>query len=133
MEWLSQQSGRTYRLPTVEEWAWAASTGNSPDVEVDQNINCTVDSRGVRLGEKLLSTLSGKPSGWGLYNYVGNAREWARQEDGSLLAMGGAHTDPRSDCTLDKRVEHAGVSDPVTGFRVIRDIPKKNALIGSNS
>jgi serine/threonine protein kinase len=120
MTWLSQQSGKTYRLPTVDEWELAARGEGEP---LDDNINCTVDSRGVRLGEKLLSTLSGKPNGYGLFNHVGNAREWAVQADGSLVALGGAHTDPKAECTLDKRVAHGGVSDPVTGFRVLRIIP----------
>lgn len=117
--WLSEQSGRAYRLPTVEEWHHAASTN---EVKVDANVNCTVDSRGVRLGETLLSALSGRPNNWGLYNFVGNAREWAVQEDGTLLAVGGAHTDPKSECSIDKRVAHGGEADPVTGFRILRQI-----------
>ncbi len=124
MDWLSRQSGHEYRLPTVREWEHAATTTSGG--EVDENINCTVDSRGVRLGEKLLNALSGRPNPWGLYNYVGNAREWATNEEGELLAMGGAHTDPRNECTLQKRVAHQGQADPVTGFRVIRKIEKKS-------
>ena len=117
--WLSEKSGRSYRLPTVEEWHHAAQTEK---VIVDANVNCTVDSRGVRLGEKLLGALSGRPNDWGLYNYVGNAREWAIREDGSLLAVGGAHTDPKSECSIDKWVAHSGEADPVTGFRILRQI-----------
>ena len=122
--WLSSQTGQKYRLPTVDEWEWAVlSEGRA---EVDQNINCTVDSRGVRLGEKLLNAVSGRPNPWGLYNFVGNAREWAVTGDNSLLAMGGAHTDPRQECTLEKRVAHDGAADPVTGFRVLREIEDKS-------
>ncbi len=119
-EWLSAQSGRTYRLPTVEEWHYAAMTDDYGGV--DANINCTVDSRGVRLGEKLLSALSGRPNSWGLYNHVGNAREWAEREDGTLVAVGGAHTDPKSECSIEKSVAHSGQPDPVTGFRIVRQI-----------
>ncbi|MBD3648534.1 MAG: SUMF1/EgtB/PvdO family nonheme iron enzyme, partial [Pseudomonadales bacterium] len=119
MAWLSDQSGRDYRLPTAAEWYHAAKTDTGEPL--DDNINCTVDSRGVRLGEQLLSTLSGRPNPWGLYNHVGNAREWAIQGD-EVLAMGGAHTDPKAECTLDKRVAHSGEADPVTGFRIVREI-----------
>lgn len=118
-EWLSDQSGREYRLPTVDEWLHAAKTTTGE--ELDENINCTVDSRGVRLGDRLRSALSGEPNPWGLYNHVGNARELAVADD-ELMAMGGAHTDPRSECTLDKRVAHSGEADSVTGFRVLREI-----------
>ncbi len=115
--WLSDQTGRQYRLPTAEEWLYAART--NLEEPIDDNINCTVDARGVRLGDTLLSTLSGRPNRWGLYNYVGNAREWAVSGD-AVMAMGGAHTDPKSECTLDKQVAHTGQADPVTGFRIVR-------------
>ena len=117
--WLSDQSGQHYRLPTTDEWLHAATTTTRQ--EVDDNVNCTVDSRGVRLGDKLLSTLSGRPNSWGLYNHVGNAREWAIEGD-EVFALGGAHTDPKAECTLSKRVAHSGQADPVTGFRIIRQI-----------
>ena len=117
--WLSDQSGQEYRIPTVDEWLHAATTSGT--AEVDENVNCTVDSRGVRLGEKLLNTLSGRPNNWGLYNHVGNAREWAVQGE-ELFALGGAHTDPKAECTMSKSVVHSGQADPVTGFRVLRRI-----------
>lgn len=122
--WLSSQTGQVYRLPTQREWIHAAVATNV-EKAVDENINCTVDSRGVRLGETLLNAISGKANNWGLYNVVGNAREWALGEDDSLVALGGAHTDPRQDCTLDKRIVHEGGADPVTGFRVVREIEDK--------
>lgn len=118
-EWLSDQTGRDYRLPTPDEWRYAAQTDRQEPI--DDNINCTVDARGVRLGDRLLSTLSGRPNRWGLYNFVGNAREWAIGDE-SVLAMGGAHTDPKSECTLDKQVAHPGEADPVTGFRIVRSV-----------
>ena len=125
--WLSSQTGETYRLPTVKEWDWAVrSIGTRNENFIDENINCTVDSRGVRLGENLVNAISGRPNPWGLYNYVGNAREWAVAEDGTLLALGGAHTDPRQECTLEKRVVHSGEADRVTGFRVLREIEDKS-------
>lgn len=123
--WLSRQTGQAYRLPSVREWSHAASV-QGQEKSVDENINCTVDSRGVRLGEKLLNAISGRSNGWGLYNYVGNAREWALTDEGDLVALGGAHTDPRQQCTLDKRVAHGGDADPVTGFRIVREIEIKD-------
>jgi serine/threonine protein kinase len=123
--WLSDQSGQEYRIPTVDEWLHAATTNGT--AEVDENVNCTVDSRGVRLGEKLLNTLSGRPNSWGLYNHVGNAREWAVSGD-EVVALGGAHTDPKAECTMSKRAAHSGQADPVTGFRIYRRIESSDSL-----
>ncbi len=119
LAWISEQSGRTYRLPTVAEWSYAAKT-DKPE-EVDVNVNCTVNSRGVKLGEKLVKTLSGKPNGWGLYHHIGNAQELATEGEG-LVAMGGAHTDPKKECTADRKIAHSGSPDEVTGIRVYRQI-----------
>lgn len=123
-EWLSYQTGREYRLPTVDEWRYAATTNLPRDeLEIDDNVNCFVDARGVRLGDTLLSTLSGKPNRWGLYNYIGNAQEWAVADDGDgVIALGGAHVHPKSECTFDKQVAHGGNPDPVTGFRIVRPV-----------
>lgn len=118
--WISDQSGKSYRMPGVEEWLHAATTNKSE--AIDDNINCSVDSRGVRLGENLLNALSGRPNSWGLYNYVGNAREWVVDEEEGLQALGGAHTDPKAQCTLQSRVAHNGEPDPATGFRILRQI-----------
>ena len=83
-----------------------------------------MDSRGVRLGENLQKAERGVPNGWGLFHYVGNAREWVVNGD-DIRALGGAHTDPRPECTLDKSVSHSGQADPVTGFRVVREFKTK--------
>jgi serine/threonine protein kinase len=119
LNWISEQSGRSYRLPTVAEWHYAASTNKKESVNV--NVNCTVNSRGVRLGDKLVKTLSGKPNGWGLYHHIGNAQELAVEGEG-FAALGGAHTDAKKECTVDKKIAHTGTGDAVTGIRVYRQI-----------
>lgn len=126
--WLSDQSGKTYRIPSADEWLYAATTNGT--AKVDDNVNCTVDSRGVRLGERLLNTLSGKPNDWGLYNHVGNAREWAVSGE-ELVALGGAHTDPKAECTMAKSVVHSGQADAVTGFRLVREIESSDLELNS--
>lgn len=128
--WLSDQSGKAYRIPTADEWLYAATTNGT--AKVDDNVNCTVDSRGVRLGERLLNTLSGRPNDWGLYNHVGNAREWALNGE-ELVALGGAHTDPKAECTMAKSVTHTGQADPVTGFRLVREIQVGDGTAELNS
>ncbi|HKI73138.1 MAG TPA: SUMF1/EgtB/PvdO family nonheme iron enzyme, partial [Pseudomonadales bacterium] len=124
-KWLSDESGKTYRLPTPKEWEYAAKTNQ--EEPIDANVNCTVDSRGVRLGEKMQSALSGRPNKWGLYNFVGNAREWAVSRDDKVYALGGARTTPKSQCDTIlqeplQQLVNSGKADDITGFRLVREI-----------
>ena len=68
-----------------------------------------------------MTALSGKPNGWGLINYVGNAREWVTS-GGSLVARGGAFTDSMSECRISLQESHNGNADPETGFRLLREL-----------
>ena len=118
-KWLSQKTGATYRLPSVQEWEHAANAGGK---QPRRDFNCTVTVSGQTLkGQSLVTALSGKPNGWGLINYVGNAREWVTS-GGSLVARGGAFTDPMSECRISLQEPHNGNADPKTGFRLLREL-----------
>ncbi len=118
--WLSEQTGYTYRLPTVAEWRHAADANGSP---LDSNRNCYSSVRGVLRGETMINVTQGAPNAWGLINHVGNAQEWVTPNSGSgWVAIGGKHTDALSECTVQTRVEHNGRPDAVTGFRLLREI-----------
>ncbi len=117
--WLSQQTGAKYRLPSVKEWEHAAKAGGK---QPRKDFNCTVTVSGQTLkGQSLVTALSGKPNGWGLINYVGNAREWVTS-GGSVVARGGAFTDPMSQCSIGLQESHSGNADPETGFRLVREL-----------
>ncbi len=115
LTWLSQQTGATYRLPTPAEWTYAADAG-TPGGE-HHDANC--EKPGV--ATTLLPIRSGDPNKWGLYNYDGNAQEWVR-DGGQLQARGGAYTDSFSQCTPGTSRAHNGAPDPITGFRVLREL-----------
>ncbi len=115
--WLSAQSGFQYRLPQRWEWQLAAAAG-APDA----NRNCQVQVAGVARGAALQPAATGRSNDFGLINALGNAQEWVL--DGELLkAAGGAYTDPLSRCEASYARDHSGRADPLTSFRLVREIP----------
>ncbi len=86
--WLSEQTGRPYRLPTEAEWEYAARAGtDSPFwtgacIHTDQaNYNGTYDYNGcgAKTGVDRQQTLpvdSLAANPWGLYQVAGNVWEW---------------------------------------------------------
>ena len=118
--WLSEQTGARYRLPTNAEWEHAALAGGD---QPPKDFNCTVTVGNQTLkGQSLVTALSGRQNGWGLINYVGNAREWVRDNGDAVLVRGGAYTDAMSKCDISLREAHGRDADPVTGFRVLREL-----------
>ena len=77
--WLSQKTGRTYRLPSEAEWEYVARAGtNTPywwgrDVGSKQ-ANCRECNTGS--GQQTLPVGSFQPNTFGLYDTAGNAAEW---------------------------------------------------------
>ena len=116
--WLSERTGNSYRLPTTEEWIYAAEAGGK---QPRKDFNCSVVLGEKKLkGTGLVSVKSGKSNGWGLSNYIGNAQEWVR-DGGALNVRGGAYQDPLSNCKISLSREHDGTPDAQTGFRLIRE------------
>jgi formylglycine-generating enzyme required for sulfatase activity len=75
VSWLSQYTGKPYRLPLEAEWEYAARAGTTTpyafgaaitheDANYDSNIGKTTE-----VGAYL-------PNAWGLYNMPGNVSEW---------------------------------------------------------
>jgi serine/threonine protein kinase len=119
LRWLSEASGKTYRLPTLAEWQLAArANGRS----LDANRNCRLNSRGIQKGGSLLNAQIGQQNGWGLVNYVGNAREWV-QGSGGLLVVGGSYATEMEECIIEWQQPSDGNPDSETGFRVVRELP----------
>jgi hypothetical protein len=113
--WLTRRSGFTYRLPTVEEWQWAARG------QPDPNRNCRVQLNGLQRGLGPLPANSGQSNEYGLLNMLGNVQEWVVDE-GGIRAVGGAYSDPIADCVVQTARGHGGEADQSTGFRLVREI-----------
>ena len=117
-KWLSERTGKTYRLPTSAEWKYAAdANGKQPR----KDFNCR-----VALGDKVIkgtgpvSVVSGQQNGWGLKNYVGNVQEWVL-DGNNIKARGGAYEDAFSNCDINLERPHSGSADNTTGFRLVLD------------
>jgi formylglycine-generating enzyme required for sulfatase activity len=99
--WLSNKTGRDYRLPSESEWEYATRAGttgrfNTGDcITTDQaNFNGNVPAEGCPTGIYRAQTLpvaSFAPNAFGLYDTHGNAREWV--QDCSNQDYVGAPTD----------------------------------------
>ena len=85
-EWLSAQTGETYRLPTEAEWEYAARAGTETafwwgdSITTDRaNYDGNYTYRSGRKGvyrEKTVPVDQFRPNPWGLYQVHGNAEEW---------------------------------------------------------
>ncbi|MBK6658042.1 MAG: protein kinase [Proteobacteria bacterium] len=118
-KWLSERTGQSFRLPTNQEWTYAANAGGD---QPKKDYNCRVEQAGQLLkGQGTMGVNTGKANGWGLYNYVGNAQEWV-VDGGSVEARGGAFEDMFSKCDIALEKPHAGNADKATGFRVVLDL-----------
>ncbi|MEO1419067.1 MAG: SUMF1/EgtB/PvdO family nonheme iron enzyme, partial [Bacteroidota bacterium] len=120
-QWLSQETGQSYRLPTEAEWEYAAGGGKS--------------NRTTYAGTHSKSALSGfawysfnsnstphpvgqkQPNTLGLYDMSGNVWEWCQDWYGDY--PNGSHTDPQGPTSGEYRVIRGGswLNDP-RGCRV---------------
>ncbi|WP_069472341.1 formylglycine-generating enzyme family protein [Candidatus Marithrix sp. Canyon 246] len=74
-KWLSQQTGKTYTLPTEAQWQYAAGAGNQ--IIRFNNANCLNCGDSFRYTAPV-GSFSENP--FGLYDMIGNVQEWTCSE-----------------------------------------------------
>lgn len=137
--WLSQATGKRYRLPTEDEWEWAARGGTTTawswgDAVGEGHANCR--HCGTPWGGKQTAPAASLPAnGYGLHDMAGNVWEWvsdcwhddraAPPEAGDCafrITKGGAwyYVPSQSRPTVRARTP-VGLWSYTVGFRVVRE------------
>ncbi len=115
-QWLTKTKGNaTYRLPTEEEWEFAA--GHMPK---DADFNC-----GEHDGTTPVDTYAKTLSACGAIDMWGNCWEWTSGKvKGNLMAVkGGSWKSPRTNCRTERKGEGRKATSAYedVGFRVVRE------------
>ncbi|WP_426285249.1 protein kinase domain-containing protein [Luteibacter sp. E-22] len=117
--WLSQVSGHTYRLPTDEEWSFAAHANAGWD---SKEGNCGAPSSGIgRLLKAPDFSTKGIANPWGLVDMTGGVWEWVTK-GGAFATRGGSYRSGPDACSVDTVRPSDGSAERDVGFRLVREI-----------
>lgn len=83
--WLSQKTGKKFRLPTEAEWEYAAAAGLDKTPDKKDEIAWHWDNADDTTHP--VGTL--KPNPWNLHDMLGNASEWVTRADKTTTTKGG--------------------------------------------
>ena len=145
--WLSEQTGKRYRLPSESEWEYAARAGTETayswgnEIGVNRANGC--DSGSKWSGEQTSPVGSFEPNAFGLYDMHGNVWEWVEDcwhdnyegapSDGSAWTSGGDSswavvrggswfTDPRILRSAYRSWRTPSYRNINLGFRLVQDL-----------
>ncbi|WP_178842242.1 formylglycine-generating enzyme family protein [uncultured Treponema sp.] len=115
-----------YRLPTVEEWQYAAKGGQEFEYSGSDNLD-KVGWYKDNSGDKTHPVAQKKPNGYGLYDMSGNVWEWCWDSDGSggRYFCGGSWYNDADYCEMGNRYWYdADGTGKDVGFRIVRSTGK---------
>ena len=116
-----------YRLPTVEEWQYAARGGENYKYSGSDNLD-EVGWYDKNSEEKTHPVAQKKPNGYGLYDMSGNVLEWCWDSGSSesRYYCGGSWCNGAVRCGVGfKDWGNAGRTNLSFGFRIVRSTGKK--------
>jgi formylglycine-generating enzyme required for sulfatase activity len=144
--WRSKRDGMTYRLPTEEEWEYAAR-GGSKNYLYPWGNTWRDDCANVKppSGTPSLKPVGSYPLGasvWGVLDMIGNAQEWTSskmslysgnnklkltdEEREKIVVRGGSYVDEASGPLAITATRRQGIAAstkyPTFGFRLVRSI-----------
>lgn len=146
LDWLSQKTGKAYRLPSEAEWEYAARAGTEGEFWWGDDIgkakaNCR--DCGAKISHESLPVDSFTANPWGLYNMHGNVWEWTQDcwnktydgapGDGSawvegdcrqrVMRSGSWYYFSKNLRSAWRAKNHSKVKSYGIGFRVLRELP----------
>ncbi|MDF1818495.1 MAG: SUMF1/EgtB/PvdO family nonheme iron enzyme [Immundisolibacteraceae bacterium] len=146
--WLSERTGKHYRLPSEAEWEYSARAGTTTAFPFGDNLMVTqarFSTRNRAATTPLANTYQAiNPNDFDLYHMVGNVREWvadtwqanydsttasgsARTGPGPKVVRGGSYADTIDFLRSSARQPLDGnAADQQTGFRVVLDFSVSN-------
>lgn len=127
VEWNRTASG--YRLPTVEEWQYAAEGGKSYKYSGSDNLD-EVGWYVENSDRKTHPVAQKKPNGYGLYDMSGNVWEWCWDSSSNNCSLrcncGGSWHSIAISCEVGDRYWYdADNTYDSLGFRIVRSSSKK--------
>ncbi|MEK6336027.1 MAG: SUMF1/EgtB/PvdO family nonheme iron enzyme [Acidobacteriota bacterium] len=138
-EWRSKRDGVTYRLPTEEEWEYAARNGDSGNLYPWGNTWQPARAATLEAGVGKEQPVGSYPQGvnrWGVQDLMGNVWEWTTSKASLypgnsialpdvqktwIVARGGGYSSPANKVSGTMRDWFApNYKNPVLGFRLVR-------------
>lgn len=119
IEWLNKKTGKKYRLPTAEEWQYAASAGiaqnqqkSCPDT-IQANFNGKVKTAGCNpVNRQFLQRTSNvghyPANNFGLHDMLGNLAEWTASCDENVSVGLFKRSNKNSSCKSDHYILKGG-------------------------
>ena len=124
---LNQITGKTYRLPTVEEWEYACRAGTTTDYYFGDDKEQLKDYAWYNANSQKTTHPVGqkKPNAWGLYDMIGNVWELCQDNghfnyDQKKVMCGGSWFNNPEYC-LYKFNQDRNRGSGCIGFRVVCD------------
>ena len=120
------ENANGFRLPTVEEWRYAARGGQNYEYSGSNNLD-SVGWYGRNSKDTTHPVAQKKPNGYGLYDMSGNVWEWCWDSNGYYhrYNCGGSWGDSDDYCEVDGRdYDSVGSRDDDVGFRLVRSTGK---------